>query len=116
MCLALAEAREVEAWGAPTFRANNRIFAMYSDGGTHHGRGRHGAWVKATAVNQGLMLKHAPDRFFFPPYVGTSGWIGVWLDAGTDWDELSGLLDDAHRMVSPRRPPRIAPAKRARHR
>lgn len=109
LCLALPDAHEVEAWGAPTFRVKNKLFAMYSDGGTHHGGGRDGVWVKATPVNQGLMLKHAPDRFFFPAYVGKSGWIGVWLDKGTDWAELGGLLEDAFRMTAPK--PRVARVK-----
>jgi hypothetical protein len=49
------------------------------------------------------MVEAAPERFFVPPYVGPSGWVGVWLDAGTDWDELAGLLADGWRLVAPRR-------------
>ena len=29
-CLALPEAHEVEAWGEPTFRIRNKLFAMYA--------------------------------------------------------------------------------------
>ena len=76
---------------------------MYATAATHLGNGHHGVWVKATQVNQQLMLGHAPDRFFFPPYVGKGGWIGVWLDAGTDWGELGDLLADAWRMTAPKR-------------
>jgi hypothetical protein len=48
-------------------------------------------------------VKAAPKRFFVPPYVGPSGWIGIWLDSGADWDELEELLADAYRMVAPKR-------------
>ncbi len=103
LCLALPEAHEVEAWGEPTFRVRNKLFAMHSDSSNHHGGGRSAVWCKAAPGNQALMVKAAPDRFFVPPYVGPSGWIGVYLDAGTDWDELSGLLRDSYRMTAPKK-------------
>lgn len=103
LCLALPDAREVESWGTPTFRVKT-IFAMYSAAESHHGAGREGVWIKATKVNQALMVQMAPDRFFVPPYVGPSGWIGVYLDpARTDWDELAELLHDAWRMSAPKK-------------
>jgi hypothetical protein len=103
LCLALPEAHEVEAWGEPTFRVRNKLFAMYADAGNHHGDGRAAVWCKAAPGNQGLMVRAAPDRFFVPPYVGPSGWIGVYLDRGADWDELAELLRDAYRLTAPKR-------------
>jgi hypothetical protein len=101
LCLGLPEAREVIAWGEPTFRVKT-IFAMYASPGSHHGAGRASVWVKALATNQELMIAADPERFFSPPYVGASGWIGVYLDARTtDWDELRELLWDAWRMSAP---------------
>jgi len=76
LCLALPEAHEVEAWGEPTFRVRNKLFAMYADAENHHGAGRPAVWCKAGPGNQALMVKSDPDRFFVPPYVGPSGWIG----------------------------------------
>ena len=103
LCLALPEAREVEAWGEPTFRVKT-IFAMYAGPSNHHGAGRESVWVKANKTNQMLMLAAAPDRFFVPPYVGPFGWIGVYLDSTkTDWDELEELLRDAWRMSVPKK-------------
>ena len=103
LCLALPEAREVEAWGAPTFRVKT-IFAMYAAPGNHHGDGRAGVWVKAAPGNQELMVRAAPERFFVPPYVGPSGWIGVYLDgARTDWAELAELLHDAWKLSVPKK-------------
>ncbi len=103
LCLALPEAHEVEAWGEPTFRVRNKIFAMYAHAGNHHGGGRHAVWCKASPVNQRLMVEAAPDRFFVPPYVGPSGWIGVWLDGKIDWKELADLLKDSYRMIAPKK-------------
>src|SRR5215210_1145550 len=80
ICLALPEAHEVEAWGEPTFRVKNKLFAMFAGASNHHGRGRDSVWCKAGPGNQELMIAAAPDRFFKPPYVGPSGWIGVYLD------------------------------------
>ncbi len=101
-CLALPEAHEAEAWGEPTFRVRNKLFAMYA-AADRHGRGRPAVWVKATPENQDLMVRAMPDRIFVPPYVGPSGWVGVWLDRGADWDALDGLLRDAYRLTAPRR-------------
>ena len=103
LCLALPEAHEVIAWGEPTFRVKNKLFAMYADAGNHHGAGRPAVWIKADAGNQSIMIRAAPDRFFVPPYVGPSGWVGVWLDEQPDWDELAGLLSDAWRLAAPKR-------------
>jgi len=103
LCLALPESHEVEAWGEPTFRVRNKLFAMYADASNHHGHGRHAVWCKAAAGNQGLMVRDHPSRFFVPPYVGPSGWVGVWLDEHTDWGELTELLGDAWRLTAPKR-------------
>lgn len=101
MCLALPEAHEVEAWGEPTFRVRNKIFAMYASGSNHHGGGRHSAWCKSVHINQELLIRSAPDRFFSPPYVGPSGWIGVYLDRVCDWKELADILREAYRLAAP---------------
>ena len=103
LCLALPEVHEVEAWGEPTFRVRNKLFAMYADAGNHHGAGRPAVWCKAGPGNQDLLVRAAPDRFFVPPYVGPSGWIGVYLDGGVDWAELTELLRDAYRLTAPKR-------------
>jgi hypothetical protein len=103
ICLALPEAHEVEAWGEPTFRVRNKMFAMYADAANHHGNGRAAVWCKAAAGNQTFMVAASPERFFVPPYVGPNGWVGVWLGRGTDWTELADLLTDSYRLVAPRR-------------
>jgi len=119
LCFALPEAHEVEAWGTPTFRVRNKLFAMHASAGNHHGAGREAVWCKAGPGNQALMVEAAPDRFFVPPYVGPGGWIGVYLDQSTDWAELAELLDDAYRLTAPKRllvPSKDPPPSRARSR
>jgi predicted DNA-binding protein (MmcQ/YjbR family) len=44
-----------------------------------------------------------PHRFFVPPYVGPSGWVGVWLDGRVNWNELADLLRDSYALVAPKR-------------
>jgi predicted DNA-binding protein (MmcQ/YjbR family) len=103
LCLALPEAHEVEAWGEPTFRVRNKMFAMYANATNHHGNGRHAVWLKATPEDQARMIQAAPACFFKPPYVGPSGWVGVWLDGVVEWDDLAEFLRDAYRLVAPKR-------------
>jgi predicted DNA-binding protein (MmcQ/YjbR family) len=93
----------VEAWGEPTFRVRNKLFAMYASPTTHHGNGRPAVWCKAGPGNQALMVGAAPQRFFVPPYVGPSGWIGIWLDRRVPWGEVAELLRDSYILVAPKR-------------
>ena len=103
LCLALPEAHEVEAWGEPTFRVRNKLFAMYAAPNNHHGGGRPAVWCKAAPGNQSLMVRVVPDRFFVPPYVGPSGWVGVWLDRDPDWAEVGDLMSDSYRLIAPKK-------------
>jgi hypothetical protein len=103
LCLALPESHEVEAWGEPTFRVRNKLFAMYAAPNNHHGRGRPAVWCKAAPGNQEIMVRAEPERFFVPPYVGPSGWVGVYLDSNVDWTEVATLLEDSYRLTAPKR-------------
>ena len=103
LCLALPEAHEVEAWGEPTFRVRNKLFAMYAAPNNHHGAGRPAVWCKAAPGNQSLMVRASPGRFFVPPYVGPSGWVGVWLDRDPDWAEVDDLMRDSYRLIAPKK-------------
>lgn len=97
LCLSFPEVREVEAWGAPTFRVRT-MFATYSDGSLTRDD-RPAAWIKAEAVNQQLLVDQDPERFFVPPYVGVKGWIGVRLDEpAPNWGEIRDLVWDAWRL------------------
>jgi hypothetical protein len=79
------------------------MFATYAAADNHHGAGRPAVWCKAGPGNQSIMVATAPRRFFVPPYVGPSGWIGIWLDRRVSWREVADLMKDAYRLVAPKR-------------
>lgn len=103
ICLSLPEAQEVEAWGEPTFRVRNKMFAVYASSDNHHGAGRPSVWVKSTLVNQDLLVRWQPARYFVPPYVGPSGWIGIYLDKRPSWKTVTEILRDAYLLILPKK-------------
>lgn len=98
ICLRLPEAVETGGVGNPSFKVRDKIFAMQ-----HGHEGRTSCWVKAPRGVQGMLVGHDPARFFVPPYVGVHGWVGAWLDAEVDWDELADLVEESYRMTAPKR-------------
>ena len=102
LALALPGAVEKLAWGEPTFRVDDRIFAMAKTG---EGLS---VWLKAPEGAQALLIEAAPERFFRPPYVGHKGWIGIRLDA-PDWEEVAFNLARSHELIRAKRPRRRRP-------
>lgn len=101
ICLALPDATEKEAWGDPTWRVRDRIFAMQK--GNHEG-GRPSVWFKAPLGAQAVLVEADPETYFVPPYVGHRGWVGAFLDGGRlNWGELSDLIEESYRLIAPRR-------------
>lgn len=101
VCLSLPEAAEKEAWGDPTWRVRNKIFAMQK--GNHEG-GRPSLWLKAPDGAQAALVEGRPQSFFVPPYVGHKGWVGVYLDTrNVDWPLLESLIEESYRLIAPRR-------------
>lgn len=45
----------------------------------------------------------ADDRFWVPAYLGPSGWLGLDLDAGSDFGEIAELLEESFRVTAPKR-------------
>jgi hypothetical protein len=101
--LALPEAFEKTSHGEPTFWVHKRMFAMFASRHNHHGAGRDAVWCKATHTTQEMVVSRWPGRYFVPPYVGVSGWFGVYLDRNSDWGEVAERLEGSYRMVAPRR-------------
>lgn len=106
LCSSLPDVVEVEAWGEPTFRIKGKLFAMFASLGTHHGDGRTAVWIMSEADERDLLVQAAPAQYFVPPYQGKSGWIGVYLDESTNWDEVEGLLREGYRLRSEKKPRR----------
>ena len=100
ICLAFPETSERLSHGAPTFFVRQkRSFLMVLT--NHHGDGRFAIWCAAPDGMQKMLVEADPERFFVPPYMGHRGWLGVRLDRGIHWDELTGIAEDAYADVAP---------------
>lgn len=97
--MALPEANERLSHGEPTwFAGKGRVFAMLDD--HHHGAAHLSVWLPQPPGVQEALIDADRARFFRPPYVGPSGWIGVVLDTRPDWEMVSALVRDAYRHVA----------------
>jgi hypothetical protein len=90
ICLAWPETIEKVAWGDPTWRVRDRIFAMQKG---NYESGRPSLWLKGAEGAQAMLVESDPVRFFVPPYVGHKGWLGLYLD-GTriEWEMVRELV------------------------
>jgi hypothetical protein len=113
-CLALAEAYEETAWAGTRWMIRKRTFAhviVIEDGhppAYARAAGTDGPRVVLTFRAAGFLrdvLHTAGEPFFTAPW-GTQ-WgtkvIGVALDAGTDWDQVSALLTESYRLLAPKK-------------
>ena len=102
ICLALPATSERLSHGAPTFFVRGkRAFVMVL--ANHHGDGRFALWCAAAPGLQAMLVEGDPKRYFVPPYVGHRGWLGVRLNRGLDWNEITGLVEDAYAEIAPAR-------------
>jgi predicted DNA-binding protein (MmcQ/YjbR family) len=92
--------------GRPAFHTD-KVFAYF--GGS---RKVDGEWVQHP---RSLVVRPDPEerralledeRVYVPAYLGPSGWIGIDLDADTDWTEIAELLDASYRLTA--RPRHVA--------
>jgi len=100
ICLRFPEAEEAGGVGNPSFKVRGKIFAMRH---SLHEVDRWSAWFKAPPGVQGMVVASDPSRFFVPPYVGSKGWIGAYLDVEQDWDELAELIEESYCMTAPKK-------------
>lgn len=99
ICLALPDAVEKLSHGEPTwFAGKGKVFAMLDD--HHHGAPHLAVWLPQPVGAQETWIAIDPQRFFRPPYVGASGWVGVVLDGSSDWALVERLVRDAYRRVA----------------
>ena len=98
ICLELPEAVEKQAWGDPTFRVRDRIFAMEK-----RGDGRISVWLKAPEGSQTVLVGADPETFFVPPYVGHKGWVGMRLDRRPNWDEVAIVVTRSYALIAPKK-------------
>src|SRR5690348_6140187 len=86
LCIALPGTTEKLSHGAPTFFVKQGVYAMISD--NHHNDGHIAVWIPAAPGVQESLIHTEPDKYYRPPYVGPSGWVGVELPRIDD-SELS---------------------------
>lgn len=100
ICLALPGAIEKLSHGEPTFFTPKKSFAMFSE--NHHDDGHLAVILPVGFEKQERLIEERPACFYFPAYVGVSGWVGVELDRVGD-AELESLVHAAWRRVAPKR-------------
>ena len=99
LCMVLPEANERVSHGEPTWIAGKgKVFAMID--GHHHNSPHLSVWLPQPLGAQEGLIDADPERFFRPPYVGVSGWVGVVLDTKPDWGVVAGLVRDAYLQVA----------------
>ena len=110
ICLALPEAVEKTSHGEPTwFAGKGKVFAMLDD--HHHGAPHLSVWLPAGLGAQESLIASDPERYFRPPYVGPSGWVGVVLDTKPDWAVVAWLVEQAYRKVAHKKLVALLPAR-----
>jgi predicted DNA-binding protein (MmcQ/YjbR family) len=96
ICLGLPEATEVEAWGHPTFRVRDKIFAAIGAEQSEWSIG-----VKTTHELQAGLVASDP-RFTIAKYVGKHGWVNMQVDQRIDWSEVEALVNGSYRLIAPK--------------
>jgi hypothetical protein len=96
-CLSIPGTIEKVSHGEPTFFTPKRVFAMFAN--NHHGDGHVAVWLPAGPGVQEAVIDEAPQIYFRPPYVGSSGWIGVEMSKVDD-DQLGSLIREAFQRVA----------------
>lgn len=100
MCLSLPETTEKISHGEPTFFVRKKVFAMFAN--NHHNDGKIAVYCPVPLGYQPVLLEAAPEKFFYPPYVGVRGWIGIHLGQIED-EELLSHLREAWRLIAPKK-------------
>jgi hypothetical protein len=100
ICLAFPETSEKLAWGHPTFRVRDKIFATI--GVNPEDGNKVTMTAKPPPGEQEALLAEGPP-FFFPKYVGVRGWIGFAVNSQTDWKLVAELIEDSYREIAPKR-------------
>jgi hypothetical protein len=96
ICATLPESMEKLSHGEPTFFIGKKVYAMFAN--NHHNDGHVAVWIPVEPAHQATLLKMSPQKYFYPPYVGVKGWVGVELDRVDD-DELTLHLLEAWKMI-----------------
>ena len=95
ICLSLPETHEELTWeDHPTFRVRKKIFVIVA--------GDAGSMTLKADPEERLALLDDADRFYYPAYVGSKGWIGMYLKGRMDWDEVRELVTTSYCLIAPK--------------
>jgi hypothetical protein len=97
ICSALPDTTEKLSHGEPTFFARKRVFAMFSN--NHHNDGHIAVVIPAAPGEQAALIAASPKKYYRPPYVGVSGWVGIELEEIDD-EELGAHLTQAWQLIA----------------
>lgn len=98
ICLSLPETWEKISHGEPTFFVRKKVFAMCSN--NHHNDGHIAVVIPAAIGIQAMLIERSSEKFYRPPYVGGSGWVGIELGRISD-EELAFHIHEAWRLIAP---------------
>lgn len=107
IALGYPEAFEKVSWGRPVFCAP-KIFVMYGGSMKGDSKGEYVQYPFSILVKVDESDRKALEqdrRFYYPAYLGPSGWLGLDLTAGKriDWGEVRELIDSSFRMIAPKK-------------
>lgn len=89
--------------GRPAFYTK-KVFAYYGGSLKQDGewvQHEHSIVVLPDPIEREALLEE--PRAYVPAYLGPSGWLGIDLDATSDWTEIAELLDASFRLTAPTR-------------
>jgi hypothetical protein len=107
VALSFPEAYEKVSHGRPAFFVT-KMFVMYGGSVKPETRGEYLQYPQSIIVKVDETDRRAlrqDGRFFYPAYLGPSGWLGLDLTAGggVDWGEVRELIDASFRLTAPKK-------------
>lgn len=107
VALSFPEAYEKVSHGRPAFFVA-KMFVMYGGSVRPETKGEYLQYPQSIIVKVDESDRQALQqdaRFFYPAYLGPSGWLGLDLTArrNIDWDEVRELTDASFRLTAPRK-------------
>lgn len=103
LAMALPGAEEAVSHGMPCFRVTGgKMFCYFTE--DHHGDGIVAIIVKTSGPDeQAQLIDQDPDIYYRPAYFGPSGWIGLKLESGTDWERVEDRITASWLSIAPRK-------------
>lgn len=95
VALSFPEAKEVEHWGKPSFRVNNKIFAVIQEDGVT-------LTIKTAGEDRTIYTTMAPEIYSVPESFSKLNYMMVNLNL-VDPQELNELLTKAWESVAPKK-------------